>query len=252
MKKLALVLAIVLAVASLAFCVSAEYISVEDNKITVTYDNATAGSYYAIIAVKGIVVEGTAPSITEETIQYIDQVTATGTTVSFANFLLKVDYEEATLYLGGSDLDAPILLGYVNKSEDGEKIDVNFVVNSDAAASGIAITLIPASGDPISLITSEGKVAADDGVYSIKVTKKGHLSYTKTDVKLSELTAPINVELLGGDVNADDVINFDDFSALLSVYNTDDADCDITGDNLVAFDDFSELLKNYGATAIVD
>ena len=257
MKKLTLFLSVLLAMAVFAFAASAapvDYTANEDGSFDVTY-TGTAGEYYALVIVEGIAAEGTAPVITSSSIQYIDQVTAAADgTATFNGVLLKTDGVKGTVYLGGSDLDAAKLLGYVNNSGTEETFTVSGTVTSDSAKEA-KVTLTSTSDDAkvFTVDTASGSytISVPADTYKFVVTKAAHLSYTKNAL---EVTADVakNVELKGGDTNADGAINFDDLAAILKLYGEADDSADVDGKGTVDFADLSAVLKNYGVTAVVE
>ena len=87
--------------------------------------------------------------------------------------------------------------------------------------------------------------------YKFVVTKAAHLSYTKNALEVMADVAK-NVELKGGDTNADGAINFDDLAAILKLYGEADDSADVDGKGTVDFADLSAVLKNYGVTAVVE
>ena len=62
-----------------------------------------------------------------------------------------------------------------------------------------------------------------------------------------------DVELKGGDLNSDNVIDIVDLGDLLTNYNSSAAlTADINGDGVVDVVDLGVLLANYNATAVVE
>lgn len=257
MKKLTLALSMVLAVLLLAFAASAEavvYTVDENGAFTVTYDSAVSGAYYAIVAVEGIVEEGTAPSITEDSIQFIDQKTADGTTVSFENILLKVDGTPSTIFLGSNadGFEGPILLGWVNKTE-AEGFTVSGTITSDSSKPA-TITFTPAEGEAIEVTSDEtGAYTAEvpAGTYTFVVTKAAHLSYTKNELVVSA-DATQDATILGGDVDDNGNINISDLNVVLADFGTSTASSDIDGNDTINIGDLNIVLSNFGATATVE
>lgn len=254
MKKLTLVLSVVIMAAILAVsavAAPAVYETDTNSAFDVTY-TGTAGAYYAIVAVEGIAAEGTAPAITEDSIQYIDQKTADADgAVAFEDILLKVDGTPATIFLGGSDLDEAVLLGWVNKPAEAEDFTVSGTVTSGSDA---AATVTLTSGDKTFTVnTNAGAYSVDvpAGTYKMVVTKTSHLSYTKNALVV-EADVVKNVALKAGDVNASGEINASDLSDLLVKFNSADETCDINGSGEVNASDLSDLLVNFNATNVVE
>lgn len=257
MKKLTLFLSVLLAMAVFAFAASAapvDYTANEDGSFDVTY-TGTAGEYYALVIVEGIAAEGTAPVITSSSIQYIDQVTAAADgTAAFNGILLKTDGVKGTVYLGGSDLDAAKLLGYVNNSGTEETFTVSGTVTSDSAKEAkVTLTSTSDAAKVFTVDTASGSytISVPADTYKFVVTKAAHLSYTKNALEVKADVAK-NVELKGGDLNSDNVINFDDLTEVVLNYSTDSEVADINGDGIVNFDDLTTIVLNYLAQSVVE
>lgn len=257
MKKLTLFLSVLLAMAVFAFAASAapvDYTANEDGSFDVTY-TGTAGEYYALVIVEGIAAEGTAPVITSSSIQYIDQVTAAADgTAAFNGILLKTDGVKGTVYLGGSDLDAAKLLGYVNNSGDEETFTVSGTVTSDSAKEAkVTLTSTSDGAKVFTVDTASGSytISVPADTYKFVVTKAAHLSYTKNELEVKADVAK-DVELKGGDITADGIIDFDDWTEVIMNYSTATESADITGDGIVNFDDLTLVVVNYTAKSVVE
>lgn len=255
MKKLTLVLSVVIMAAILAVsAVAAPSVYETDTNAAfdVTY-TGTAGAYYAIVAIEGIAAEGTAPAITEDSIQYIDQKTADADgAVAFEDLLLKVDGTPATIYLGGSDLDEAVLLGWVNKPAD--EPDTFTVSGTVTSASDAAATVTLTSGDNVFTVNTEAGAFSVDvaaGTYKMVVTKAKHLSYTKNELVVADNVTK-DVTLAGGEIVVDGKIDYYDLGELLGVYNEENESSDLNGDTKVDYYDLGELLGNYNAEPVVE
>ena len=255
MKKITLVLSVVLMAALLAFsavAAPAEYETDTNAAFDVTY-TGTAGAYYAIVAVEGIAAEGTAPAITEDSIQYIDQKTADANgAVAFEDILLKVDGTPSTIYLGGSDLDEAVLLGWVNKPAD--EPDTFTVSGTVTSASDAAATVTLTSGDNVFTVnTNAGAYSVDvaAGTYKMVVTKAKHLSYTKNELVVAAAVTK-DVTLVGGDVDGTGVIEFADLMGVLNNYASATTDFDVDDSGDVGFSDLMTVLNNYEAVPTVE
>lgn len=257
MKKLTFFLSVLLAMAVFAFAASAapvNYTANEDGSFDVTY-TGTAGEYYALVIVEGVAAEGTAPVITSSSIQYIDQVTAAADgTATFNGVLLKTDGVKGTVYLGGSDLDAAKLLGYVNNSGDEETFTVSGTVTSDSAKEAkVTLTSTSDEAKVFTVDTASGSytISVPADTYKFVVTKAAHLSYTKNELEVKADVAK-DVELKGGDITADGIIDFDDWTEVIMNYSTATESADITGDGIVNFDDLTLVVVNYTAKSVVE
>ena len=255
MKKITLVLSVVLMAALLAFsavAAPAEYETDTNAAFDVTY-TGTAGAYYAIVAVEGIAAEGTAPAITEDSIQYIDQKTADANgAVAFEDIILKVDGTPSTIYLGGSNLDEAVLLGWVNKPAD--EPDTFTVSGTVTSASDAAATVTLTSGDKTFTVnTNAGAYSVDvtAGTYKMVVTKAKHLSYTKNELVVAAAVTK-DVTLVGGDDDGTGVIEFADLMGVLNNYASATTDFDVDDSGDVGFSDLMTVLNNYEAVPTVE
>lgn len=255
MKKITLVLSVVLMAALLAFSAVAAPVDYETDTnaaFDVTY-TGTAGAYYAIVAVEGIAAEGTAPAISEDSIQYIDQKTADANgSVAFEDILLHVDGTPSTIYLGGADPDGAVLLGWVNKP-DTFTVSGTVTSASDAAAT-VTLTNVADETVVFTVNTNAGAYSVDvtAGTYKMVVTKAKHLSYTKNELVVSAAVTK-DVTLAGGDLDNDGSVAFTDLSAILNTYSSTTAlDADIDEDGAVGFTDLSVVLNNYSANSVVE
>ena len=253
MKKISLVLFAVMMAALLAFGASAEVTNYEtdtDASFDVTY-TGTAGAYYAIVAVEGIVAEGTAPTITEDNIQFIDQKTAgAGGSVTFEDILLKKDGTACSIFLGGSDLPKAVLLGYVNYS--GEFYAVTGKTNAGATVTITDTTDVTVTFTETATSGTYTFAEVPAGTYKLVVTMAKHTSYTKNELVVEDNVNYKDVVIYVGDITGEGSVTFLDFSKLLTVYNQTNEACDVTGDGSVTFLDFSKLLTNYNKTAVVE
>lgn len=253
MNKIKLALSAVSMAAVLAFSAfAADTFETDANGAFDVSYSGTAGEYYAVVVLSGIADEGTAPAITEDTIQYIDQKTAGADgKVSFEDILIKTAGTPSTVYLGGSDLDKAVLLGYVNKTSNYKVSGTVASVSSSAAK--VTLTSTTDTSKTFTVDTANGAytVTVPADTYKFVVTKPKHLSYTKNALVVAE-NVEKNVTLKGGDVNADGEVTYLDFGELLSAYNTVSEANDVNEDGVVNYLDFGELLANYGAVSTVE
>lgn len=253
MKK---VLATLLAALLMAFAViaaPAAYTPDEDGEYSVGYTEGTKNSYYALLVVSGKYAEGETPAISEDTVLYIDQRTADANgDVSFDGWIPKDDVE-ATVYLGGSDLDdGPVLLGYLGAEE---KFTVAGKVTTDSNTTYEAtVTLTDADGNEFSGVSALGtySVEVPKGAYTFKVTLKNHLSYTDSELAVEADISNKNVTLKGGDIDGKGSVDFADLSEVLNNYTLNSDVADIDGKGTVDFADLSIVLNNYTKTAVVE
>lgn len=258
MKKIVLtMLVIVLAACTcvLAGAVPAEYEPDGTGAFQISYDGATPGEYYALVIVSGIAEEGTAPQITEQSIQYIDQLTADSTgVVSFDNVLLRTDGVEATVYLGGSDFDSALLLGYVNKGGSVSEYTVSGTISSDSSKdASVKLTSVVDSASVYTITTADGvyTITVPADTYKFEVTKPAHLSYTKNELVVAENTT-VDVVLKGGDVDGNGGIDFYDLTEIILHYSTASEEADVTGDGIVDFYDLTSVILNYMLSSVTE
>lgn len=258
MKKLVLAVLVLILAASMCIFAGAAPVEYEPDgtgAFQISYDGATPGEYYALVIVSGIAEEGAAPQITEQSIQYIDQLTADSTgVVSFDNVLLRTDGTEASVYLGGSDFDSALLLGYVNKGGSVSEYTVSGTISSDSSKdASVKLTSVVDSASVYTITTADGvyTITVPADTYKFEVTKPAHLSYTKNELVVDDNTT-VDVVLKGGDINGDGVINFDDLTAIVLNYSTASDEADVTGDGAVNFDDLTSVILNYMLSSVAE
>lgn len=247
--KMLTALLLVSALLSLAvFAESETYTPGSDGTYSVGYSDGTSGAYYALLVVEGIVDEGSTPTISEDSVLYIDQATADSDgNVTFNGWIPKND-NPATVYLGGTNLDKPVLLGYLGENT----FVISGTVSTDSGTTSLAsITLKNDDGEYSATADSTGKYSVEvpEGTYKFTVTVKNHLSYTKSAFDVNEAKENVNVTLKGGDVNGDGNINIVDFTRVVSAYGTD-SEIDINNDGTVNILDFTRIVSNYGTSAV--
>lgn len=242
-----------LAVLSVAAFAADNITANDDGTFPASYAEGTEGEYYALVVVKGVYTETDTPTISEETVLHIDQVTAGASGALFEDFTPKTE-DAATVYLGGSDLDdGPVILGYINNEVVTEqyKVSVGVTADSDAAAA----VKLTAGETVVTAVYNEatGKYEATvaAGTYKLTVEVPKHLSYT---VNALAVTADVakDVTVKGGDLDASGTVDFDDLTLVLNNYKGTEASADVDGSGEVNFDDLTIVLNNYKATATVE
>lgn len=255
MKKVLSMLLVLVAVMSMtAFAAEPQtYRPAADGTYSIPYTEGTANKYYALLVVKDKYEADETPVISEDTVLYIDQATADANgDVSFDGWIPKGEEgTEATVYLGGTGLESPVLLGYLGAK--------NFVVSGNVTTDSgttynATVTLTDAENNVFTATSTGGaySVEVPEGTYTFKVNVKNHLSYTDNDFAVSANVEGKDVNVLGGDIDGDGSVAFADLSAILKDYSTSTTDADIDGDSSVAFTDLSAVLKNYGATEVTE
>lgn len=212
------------------------YTTANDN-CTVTYDSnsstysasynqAASGQQYVLLVVKGT---ADAYSVSEDTIMYIDQTAAIGTTVSFDNWIPK-GTPECVVLLGGGDA-GPVVLGTLT----GQKATVSGSVTSYNPQNAVTLELYKngTTDNPVTTAT----IAAESGsgqktqnftltdvpageTYDLKITKTGHTEYWLTGIPVEgDMALNVTPVLSGGDVDGSGKVNSLDQNEILSVNN---------------------------------
>lgn len=243
--KMLTALLLVSALFSLAtFAQSETYTPEADGTYSVGYSDGTVGAYYALLVVEGIADEGDTPTISEDSVLYIDQATADAEgKITFNGWIPKND-KPATVYLGGTALDKPILLGYLGENT----FVISGTISTDSGTTNLAnITLKNSDGEYSAKADSAGKYSVEvpEGTYTFTVTVKNHLSFTKSAFDVTEAKENVNVSLKGGDVNNDGTIDVEDLTKLVSGYGTA-SEADINNDGTVDIEDLTRTVSNYG------
>ena len=251
-KAFALVV-LCLAVLSVAAFAAEEIEANNDGTFSVTYAEGTANQYYAIVVVAGTYTEEQTPTISEDTVLHIDQVTAGENGAIFDDFIPRTD-DAATVYIGGSDLDdGPVIAGYINSAPvvTNYKVSVAVKADSDAAA-----TVVLTAGETLvtavyNETTEKYEATVAEGTYKLTVNVPKHLSYT-----MNELVVAADVEkavtLKGGDVDGSGTVNEVDLGNILTDFSSTTSDYDITGDGVVNEVDLGIVLTNFSSTSVVE
>lgn len=118
---------VLVCVAVMNIAVNAEDFVSADWSFDVSYAG-NPGEFYSLVAIEGDYMLTDMPEVTEQNVIYIDQVTADEN--GYAHFETFIPMRESvgTLYLGGSDLDAPVLLGRITDKEMEFVYDENRVI----------------------------------------------------------------------------------------------------------------------------
>ncbi len=227
------------------------YEPAEDGTYSIGYTEGTASKFYSLVVVEGKYAADATPVISEDTVLYIDQGTADANgDVTFDGWIPKND-EVATVYLGGTGSDTPVLLGYLAAASR----TISGTVTAVPATANEATVTFTGVANTDTAGTEVTATAGANGAYSIKVPEGSYTFKVSIDnylVKTETVTisgdATKDVTLLGGDVNADGAIGDADITALCANYGTSEAKGDIDGDGTVDYDDLMVVLNNYGKT----
>lgn len=233
--------------------------STSTGKYTATYDEVISGNQYALLVVKGT--EADHP-INENTIMYIDQKAASGSTISF-DFIPK-STPDCVVLLGGvfdGGVTSPVTLGTLI----GKGVTVSGSVTSYNPGNPVTLKLYRAGTEELVTETTiaaqsgNGKVTQNftlDSVplgdsYDLEISKAGHTSYRLTGIPVEEELSLGNLNLLSGDVNGDDKINVSDQNAILGsdTYNLSVSEAavksaDVNGDDKINVSDINVVLSS--------
>ncbi|MBO4950387.1 MAG: hypothetical protein J6E38_05140, partial [Clostridia bacterium] len=250
-RVLSFVLALMVLMSASVFAADpVTYEPAEDGTYSIGYTEGTASQYYSLVVVEGKYTADETPVISEESVLYIDQATADANgDVTFDGWIPKND-EKATVYLGGTGADKPVLLGYLAAAT---RTITGTVFEVPATANEATVTFTGIAGDTVGTevtATADANgaytIKVPEGSYKVKVEIDNYLSYEE-DYTVNADAAYENVTLLGGDVNEDGAINDADITKLVNggSYN---AECDIDGNGTVDYYDLMVVLNNYGKT----
>ena len=94
-----------------------------------------------------------------------------------------------------------------------------------------------------------------NGTYTMKITKPGHLSYTKTTVNVTGANFTVSeITLMPGDINNNGSITAEDLGLLISDYGKSGLSIpgDIDGNGSVTAEDLGLLIAGYGKSAVTE
>ena len=225
----------------------------EGGKFSVTYTEATDGKEYMIWAVKGRETDASKVSFSQENVMYINQNTASGSSVTFDAFL-PMKAVESTVLVSGQDMDAPIIVGYIKGEGNNISGKIGLQGRSDGDLNGITITFKNAENEYTVIADENGEFVLNgvaDGTYEMSVSKNGYLRRVDKTIEVNSETVweeewTVKAQLLAGDINGDDVIDYFDLQPLLNNYDNEGVG-DINEDGVVDYFDMQPLLNNYDA-----
>ncbi len=188
-------------------------------RLAVSYTAATVGAYYGVI-----MVDGTGLPTEDNTIFYIDQVSATTSTISFNVYpTLPTETTEMTLYISsnaeGFDL-IPVSLNYVCAEETvappaTEGQTVSGTITSYLVADGTVTVELVSGGTAVYSATGTTSYSIENvaaGTYTLKVSKADHITLEE-EITVEAAAVTKNVKIYPkGDVNNNGNITTIDFS----------------------------------------
>ena len=224
-----------------------------NGKYTASYTGVTSGNQYALLVVKATK-DGAAEPINDDTLMYIDQKGAEGTTISF-DFIPKSTPDCVVLLGGvfdGGTGNSPVTLGtligqgvtvsgkvtYYNNTPWTVKVEVQDL-------SGSEIESFPTNGDGTFSVT------LPEGSYQFIISADGYLTYTSAiTVSAESGEIALDYRACAGDVDASGAINGTDIGYVLSDFNKTDPyySTDFDHSGAVNGTDLSTALGNFGRT----
>ena len=224
----------------------------EDGKFSVTYTEATDGKEYMIWAVKGRETDASKVSFSQENVMYINQNTASGSSVTFDAFL-PMKAVESTVLVSGQDMDAPIIVGYIKGEGNTISGNIGLGGRTSGKLAGAVVTLTSTTDATVTYTATtlaDGTFVLEnvaDGTYKMKVEKGSYLSYTDKTFEVSaDTTWTEEIELIPGDINGSGRIDATDFKMLKQnlLSRGPDLPTDLNGSGRVDATDFKLLKQN--------
>ncbi|MDO4562637.1 MAG: hypothetical protein Q4C12_02255 [Clostridia bacterium] len=182
----------------------------------------------------------------DEDICYMGQKKVEGSMVSFT-VPLKNSAQTYTYYLGGIDLDS-YATGTIALINDG----LSRIRGSASVRGGANITRVSVSAGTATAALNEGggyTLVVEPGIYDVVLGREGYLYKTYKDVDATSSINLGNVELYGGDVTADGVIDNIDLQEILTAWGESSdgqENLDINDDGIINLADFQIILANEG------
>ena len=224
-----------------------------DGKFDVTFGDTKTNNEYMLWVVKGVETTAANVSFTQANVMYIDQVTATAGGASFNDFL-PMKSVDSTVLITGQGMNAPVIVGYIKAEGNTITGQISLQGRSQGELKGIIVTFTSGDNEYSAETNELGEFKLDyvaDGTYKMRITKAGYLSYTDKTFEISSETVwSEKIQLLAGDINEDDVVDYFDLQPLLNNYDNEGAG-DINEDGVVDYFDLQPLLSNYDAFAQV-
>ena len=249
-KVLGMFLVLVAVMSMTAFADLPTYTPSPDGTYSIGYAEGKASNYYALLVVEGICDADATPVISEDTVLYIDQATADANgDVSFDGWIPKNE-SPATVYLGGTSLAKPVLLGYLGSNT----FVVSGTVSTDSGTSYEATVTLTSGEDVFTATSVNGAYAIEvpEGNYTFNINVKNHLSYTQNGFAVSADVSGKDVKVLGGDLNGDGKVVTFDLDVVLSKFNAADESADIDGSGTVNTLDLDIVLSNFNKESVVE
>lgn len=246
-------LTLMLVMTSFAAFAAENYTADKTGRFTVTYTEGTAGEFYSLVIVEGDYVGKEAPAFDESNIIYIDQVTAgTNGYAEFASFSPMREVV-GTVYLGGTTLEAPIVLGTVSSERPEFVFDDNGVV---IEYNGLAKNVVVPEGakkiKDASVFKGKGieTVRMPVSIEEVLTGLEGVRQYysAKSGLAFDETLLGESYFIIG-DLNNDGKVDAQDLKAFLEnrakgEAPADEIQSDYNGDGKTSLADGSDMMKD--------
>ena len=238
-------------------------ISPVSGKYSVTYTEAdatelTSGQQIVLLVVKGVASTPAGLTISSENIRYIDQGTATDTSISFSNFIPSSIPNCTVLISGLTGIDGPKIIGYiaavpVNVSGQltyvnaAKNLSATIVLKEDAVPTNTFIVQTDTSGNFSFPAVTEGR-------YTLTATLQSYTKYVRGNIIVAENPIlDLAGTLLPGDINSDGTIELQDLNQVIFNFNKImNHSADINQDGVIELLDLSAIIANYNKKAIVE
>lgn len=217
-----------------------------------------SGNEYVLLVAKGTydTTNKTANvTIDASTLTYIDQETATGTSISFD--FIPSSKPNSVILLGGEfegGVTSPVVIGYITST--GETVTIKGSI-SVVGANGQTLTDIEfkftstGGGSSTENVNANGSVQIPADATTIEISRPGYLTLTITNYSGGKDISSVlsEYENCAGDTSGDGRINSQDITSVIRSYGqstTELPNIDVTRDNRINSQDITVVVRNYG------
>lgn len=201
--------------------------------------------------------------ITVDSIQYIDQTTADASgAYSFDSYIPKdlPTAGEYTVIVGSEVLDNAIDAGKIEQIKVTDvAVTGTITTQSNAAKATIDFCAAGTTTPVVSAETTDGAFSANvaPGTYDVIISRPGYLKYTITGVVIEDALSLKGVKLLPGDIDANNLVNTDDLTPIISGFAQKTGDAgynvilDLDANNIINTDDLIPTISSFGQRSTV-
>ena len=222
-----------------------------NDKYEVSYDDAQQGNEYMLWALKGVMTDVASTDFSQGNVLYVDQQTGGSDGVSYDGFL-PMQSADSTLVITGQGMVKPVIIGYIKGEGNNVSGKIGLQGRSDGELAGIVITFENDENEYSVTTDKNGEFILNgiaDGTYAMRISRNGYLSSVDKTFEVSSDTVweeewTVEEQLLAGDINGDDVIDYFDLQPLLNNFDNEGVG-DINEDGVVDYFDLQPLLNNY-------